>query len=84
MDKQHIPCKNPKRNSDTLRALLLASLDSGYLEGCAQSLHACGQTVRNHVKLDSQSLLQVNKKVIQEINGEIVLSKPSTVTHKPS
>jgi hypothetical protein len=42
--------KGTKKTNDTARVLLLAALDKGYVEGCAQNLHTCGQTVRNHLK----------------------------------
>jgi hypothetical protein len=41
--------ENPARKVQTIKVLLTAALDNGYIEGCAQSLHVCGQTMRNHL-----------------------------------
>lgn len=68
---------NPNTNKDALRVLLLASIDNDYVEGCAKSLHACGQTVRNHLKQQNpQSLLQVNQQVIHQMKQRGALNKP--------
>jgi Transposase DDE domain. len=68
---------NPNTNKDTLKVLLLAAIDNDYVEGCAQSLHVCGQTVRNHLKEQNpQHLLQVNQQIIQEMTHRGALTKP--------
>ena len=72
--------KKARRNDDTTRVLLLASLDNSYVEGCAQNLHFCGQTVRNRLKQQNpQRLLQVNQQTIQEMKNKGALSKPLTL-----
>jgi Transposase DDE domain len=72
--------KNAKRNDQTTRTLLLASLDNDYVEGCAQTLHICGQTVRNHLKKqDPNRLLKINKEIIQEMKRKGALNKPLTL-----
>ena len=69
--------KGARKSDDTIRTLLLASLDNGYVEGCAQNLHACGQTVRNHLKTQNpQRLIQVNHQIIKEMHKKGALSKP--------
>ena len=68
--------KNQKGSGDTTRTLLLASIDNSYVEGCAQSLHLCGQTVRNHLKQQNpQQLLQINQHTIEEIKKKGALAK---------
>ncbi len=68
---------NNTKSNDSLRVLLLASLDNDYVEGCAQSLRVCGQTVRNHLKKQNpQRLLQVNQQIIREMKRKGALSKP--------
>jgi len=72
--------KAARKSDDTIRTLLLASLDNNYVEGCAQNLRICGQTVRNHLKTqNSQRLLQVNQQTIQEMKRKGALSKPLTL-----
>jgi len=72
-----IQLKNPKKSDDTIRTLLLASLDHGYVEGCAQNLHLCGQTIRNHLKqLNPQQLIQINQQTIKEMKKKGALIKP--------
>ena len=69
--------KNPKRKQDVARVLLTASLDNDYVEGCAQSLHVCGQTVRNHLKQQNPTrFLQVNREIIEKMKKQGALSKP--------
>ena len=69
--------KSIKRRDDVTRVLLLASLDKGYVEGCAQSLHVCGQTVRNHLKpQDPLRLLQVNQEIVETMKKKGALSQP--------
>lgn len=69
--------KNPKRKQDVARVLLAAALDNDYVEGCAQSLQLCGQTVRNHLKQQKPTrFLQVNREVIEKMKKQGALSKP--------
>lgn len=73
-------CKNTKRNQDVARVLLTASLDNDYVEGCAQSLQLCGQTVRNHLKQQNPTrFLQVNREVIEKMKKQGALTKPLTL-----
>lgn len=75
-----IQSKGTRKTQDTTRVLLLAALDKGYVEGCAQNLHVCGQTVRNHLKqLDPQQLLQINQQTIKEMKNKGALTKPLTL-----
>ena len=70
-------CKNAKRKQDVARVLLAASMDNDYVEGCAQSLRLCGQTVRNHLKhQDPTRFLRVNREVIEKMRKQGALSKP--------
>jgi hypothetical protein len=72
--------KNARKTDDTTRVLLLAALDKDYVEGCAQNLHACGQTVRNHLKQQNpHQLLQINQQTIKEMQRKGALSKPLTL-----
>lgn len=72
--------KGARKTDDTIRVLLLASLDKGYVEGCAQNLRICGQTVRNHLKqLNPQNLLQINQRTIKEMKNKGALTKPLTL-----
>jgi hypothetical protein len=69
--------KNPARTQDVARVLLSAAFDNDYIEGCAQNLHICGQTIRNHLKQqDPNRLLQVNELIIKEMKQKGALSKP--------
>jgi hypothetical protein len=69
--------KNPTRKHQTAKVLLTAALDNDYIEGCANTLHVCGQTIRNHLKEQNpQRLLQVNRQIIQEMKRKGALSKP--------
>jgi hypothetical protein len=59
--------KNPKRKDQTIKVLLTAALGNDYIEGCANTLHVCGQTVRNHLKQQNpQQLLQINQQIIHK------------------
>ncbi len=72
--------KGTRKTNDTTRVLLLAALDKSYVEGCAQNIHVCGQTVRNHLKqLNPQHLLQINQQTIKEMKRKGALSKPLTL-----
>ncbi len=74
---QLIQDKNANRKQDIIRVLLSAAFDNDYIEGCAQSLHVCGQTIRNHLKQqDPNRLLQVNQEIMQEMKRKGALSKP--------
>ena len=69
--------KNKKRKQDVARVLLAASMDNDYVEGCAQSLQLCGQTIRNHLKQQNPTrFLQVNREVIEKMKKQGALSKP--------
>jgi hypothetical protein len=69
-EEQINPIFNSK-NDNTLRVLLLVSLNNDYVEGSAQVLNLCGQTIRNHLKqLDPQELLQINQQTIKEIKKQ--------------
>ena len=75
-----IQSKTTRKTHDTTRVLLLAAIDKGYVEGCAQNLHVCGQTVRNHLKqLNPQHLLQINQQTIKEMKRKGALTKPLTL-----
>jgi hypothetical protein len=75
-----IQLKNPRRTDETTRVLLLVSLDKAYIEGCAQNLHLCGQTVRNHLKQqDPNQLLQLNQAVIEKMKKKGALNKPLNI-----
>jgi len=72
--------KGARKTGDTTRVLLLAALDKSYVEGCAQNLHLCGQTIRNHLKqLNPQQLLQINQQTIKQMKHKGALSKPLTL-----
>jgi hypothetical protein len=72
--------KNKKRKQDIAKVLLTAAFDNDYIEGCAKTLHLCGQTVRNHLKRqDPNHLLQVNQQIIQQIKQKGALNKPLTL-----
>ncbi len=72
-----LQCTNPKRKQDTARVLLSAAFNNQYIEGCASTLHICGQTVRNHLKKqDPDRFLQVNQQIIHEMKKKGALSKP--------
>jgi hypothetical protein len=69
--------KNTKRKDDTIRVLLYASINNDYVEGSAQLLHLCGQTVRNHLKNQNPArFLQVNQELVDEMKKKHALSKP--------
>jgi hypothetical protein len=75
-----IQLKGTRKTNNTTRALLLAALDRGYIEGCAQNLKVCGQTARNHLKqIDPQKLLQINQQTIKEMKNKGALTKPLTI-----
>jgi hypothetical protein len=72
-----LQCKSPKRKQDIARVLLSAAFDNDYVEGCAQSLRICGQTVRNHLKQQNPTrFLHVNRKIVKEMKRKGALSKP--------
>ncbi len=72
-----LQCKNPKRKQDIAKVLITAAFDNDYVEGCAKTLHVCGQTVRNHLKQqDHNQLLQVNQQIIHEMKKKGALAKP--------
>lgn len=69
--------KNTKRKDAPIRVLLYASINNDYVEGSAQLLHLCGQTVRNHLKnQDPARFLQVNQELVDEMKKKNALSKP--------
>jgi hypothetical protein len=69
--------KGTRRKDDVVRVLLLASLNNGYVEGSAQLLDVCGQTVRNHLKYqEPQRFLQVNRELVDRMKKLGALSKP--------
>jgi len=72
--------KGARKSDDTIRVLLLSSLDNSYVEGCAQTLHVCGQTVRNHLKQQNpQRFAIINHEIIQKMKKKGALSKPLTL-----
>lgn len=74
---QLLHCKNPKRKQDLAKVLLSAAFNNDYVEGCASTLHVCGQTVRNHLKQqDPSRFLQVNQQIIRQMKKKGALSKP--------
>ena len=69
--------ENTRNHNNTVRALLLASLNNGYVESSSETLKLCGQTVRNHIKHQNpQRVLEVNQAVIQEMKNKGALAKP--------
>jgi len=69
--------KGARHGDDVVRALLLASFNNSYVEGSANLLDACGQTVRNHLRYqDPSALLDENNRVIEEMRSLGALSKP--------
>jgi hypothetical protein len=72
--------KDARKSDDVVRVLLLASLNNGYVEGSAQLLNVCGQTVRNHLRCqDPKRFLQVNHEVVDKMKKLGALSKPLTL-----
>jgi hypothetical protein len=60
-----------------VRVVLLASLTNGYVEGSANLLDLCGQTVRNHLRYqDPSSFLKVNHELVNRMKKLGALSKP--------
>jgi hypothetical protein len=69
--------KNKKRKQDTAKVLVTAAIDNDYVEGCANTLHACGQTVRNNLKTqDPNHFLHVNQQIIQHMKQKGALNRP--------
>jgi len=69
--------KGARHGDDVVRALLLASFNNSYVEGSADLLDLCGQTVRNHLRYqDPSRLLIANDCVIEEMRSLGALSKP--------
>jgi hypothetical protein len=72
--------EHARNSQDTIKTLILAAIDNGYVEGCAQNLQLCGQTARNHLKqLNPQQLLQINQQTIQKMKQKGALTKPLTI-----
>jgi len=69
-----------RQEDDVVRVVLLASLNSGCVEGSAKILGVCGQTVRNHLRRQNpQNFLQVNFELINMMKRSGALSKPLTI-----
>jgi len=72
--------RGARHGDDVVRALLLASFNNGYVEGSAELLDLCGQTVRNHLRYQDPSvLLAANDRVIEEMRSLGALSGPLIV-----
>jgi|AGTN01.2.fsa_nt_gi Transposase DDE domain. len=72
--------KHARNSQDTAKTLILAAIDNNYIEGCAQNLHACGQTIRNHLKQQNpHQLLQINQQTIQQMKSKGALNKPLVI-----
>lgn len=72
--------KHPKNSENTTKTLILAAIDNNYIEGCAQNLQLCSQTIRNHLKQQNpQQLLQLNQQTVKQIKQKGALNKPLTV-----
>ena len=72
-----LQCKNLKRKQDLSRVILNAAYDNAYVEGCANSLYVCGQTIRNHLKQqDPRRFLQVNQQIIGEMKKKAPYLNP--------
>jgi hypothetical protein len=57
--------------------VLLVALNNGYVEGSADHLGLCGQTVRNHLKQQHPSrLLEANIELVAAMKRLGALSKP--------
>jgi len=69
--------KHTRNSQDTTKTMILAAIDNSYIEGSAQNLQLCGQTIRNHLKQQNPTqFLQVNQQIIQEIKRKGALTKP--------
>jgi hypothetical protein len=69
--------KGARHRDDISRALLLASFNNSYVEGSAELLDACGQTIRNHLRYqDPSRLLIANDRAIDEMRSLGALSGP--------
>jgi len=72
--------REARNAEDVFRVTLLASLNNGYVEGSADALNLCGQTVRNHLKRqEPERILQANVALLQEIKRYGALSKLLTL-----
>ncbi len=67
--KHNLSLIREARNTENiLRVTLLASLNNGYVEGSANTLNLCSQTVRNHLKhQEPKRILQANLSLLQEM-----------------
>jgi hypothetical protein len=60
--------REARNAEDIFRVTLLASLNNGYVEGSADILSLCGQTVRNHLKhQEPKRILQANAALLHEM-----------------
>ena len=81
--KPFFEVKNARKTKTPPRALLLAAIDNNYIEGCAQNLQLCGQTVRNHLKQQNpQQLLQINQQTIQNNETKRRPKKTTDISHR--
>jgi hypothetical protein len=72
--------REARNAEDVFRVMLLASLNNNYVEGSADTLNLCGQTIRNHLKYQEPGrFLQVNANLVREMKKLGALSKPLTV-----
>jgi hypothetical protein len=68
--------QKPQTKTRPLQGTAHSAFDNNYIEGCANTLHVCGQTVRNNLKKqDPQHLLEVNQQIIKEMKKKGALSK---------
>jgi hypothetical protein len=69
-----------RNTEDVFRVTLLASLNNGYVEGSADILSLCGQTVRNHLKhQEPKRILQANVALLQEMKRRGAFSRLLTL-----
>lgn len=72
--------KAARHGDGTVRVMLLASLNHSYVEGSADCLDLCGQTVRNHLRYqDPSRFVLLNSELVREMKKLGALSKPLTL-----
>ena len=72
--------REARNAEDIFRVTLLTSLNNGYVEGSADTLNLCGQTVRNHLKhQEPKRILQANTELLQEMKKRGALSRLLTI-----
>lgn len=72
--------REARNAEDIFRVTFLAALNNGYVEGSADTLSLCGQTVRNHLKLqEPKRILQANTDLLQEMKRRGAFSRLLTL-----